>query len=105
MPEKTEKHEKNEKKASKFDLQAIMDNVKSLISPINIPEASKDQPIAFLLAEMNNAIKEAADLHSKQADAYAKLNGLVGELHTRLADVIKAEVSHEKHHHHEKQEE
>lgn len=96
----TEKHEAKhheEKKnvKGKFDLQAIMENVKSLINPVAIPESSKDNPVPYLLGEISKAVKTAADLHSKQADAFAKLDALVGELYTQL-QVAKSDKAEEK---------
>ena len=69
----------------KFDLQKIIDDVKSVITPPPIPEASKDDPIGYRLSELNKLAKELAETHTKQADSIAKLNVELGELYKEIS--------------------
>jgi hypothetical protein len=69
----------------KFDLQKIIGDVKSMVSPIAIPEADKSNPIAYCLSEISKLTKELADNHSKQADTISKISSMLGTLHQEVA--------------------
>jgi hypothetical protein len=68
----------------KLGLQKIIDDVKSIISPIVIPEANKDDPVGYCLFELSKAGRELADHHAKQADIIAKFSNLLESLHREL---------------------
>lgn len=69
---------------SKLNLKGIMDNVKAMIGQTPIPEASKDDPIAYRLSELSKITKSLADLHAKEADEIAKLSTMLGALYQDL---------------------
>ena len=69
---------------NKFDLQKIIGDVKSMISPEKIPEANKDDPVAYCLAEISKCLKDLAELHAQQADTIAKINTILGTLHQEI---------------------
>ncbi|EKE00628.1 MAG: hypothetical protein ACD_21C00308G0011 [uncultured bacterium] len=71
--------------AGKFDLQKIIGDVKSMISPVVIPEASKDDPVAYCLSELSKFAKDLAEGHAKQADTIAKISNMLGTLHQEIA--------------------
>jgi hypothetical protein len=68
------------KTASKFDLQKLIGDVKSMLSPVVIPEANKDNPIGYCLSELSKLAKDLAENHAKQADAIAKITTILGTL-------------------------
>lgn len=70
---------------SKFDLNKIISDVKSIITPAAIPEANKSDPLGYCLSELNKLIKELADNNTKQADGIAKVNAMLGTLNQELA--------------------
>ena len=71
--------------AGKFDIQKIIDDVKSIVTPAPIPEANKDDPAGYHLSELGKLVKELADNQNKQADTLAKVNAILGELYQELA--------------------
>lgn len=75
------------KVAGKFDLQKIIGDVKSMISPVTIPEANKDDPVAYCLSELSKFTKDLAEANSKQADAIAKISTMLGTLHQEVAKI------------------
>jgi len=70
--------------AGKFDLQKIINDVKSMITPVPIPEANKDDPVAYYLSELNKLTKELAEAHTKQADIIAKVSPVLGNLYQEV---------------------
>jgi len=75
--------------AGKFDLQKIIGDVKSMINPVVIPEANKDDPLAYCLSELGKVVKELTENHAKQADNIAKVNALLGTLHQEITTHCK----------------
>ncbi|MEI8055078.1 MAG: hypothetical protein WCH10_03650 [bacterium] len=75
------------KTASKFDLQKFIGDVKSMLGPVAIPEASKDDPLGYCLSELSKLVKDMADSHSKQADTIAKISSMLGTLHQEVASI------------------
>lgn len=71
-------------KSSKFDFQKIISDVKSMISPIQIPEANKSDPVGYYLSEINKMLKDLAEHQTKQADIISKISATVGELYQEL---------------------
>lgn len=70
------------KLTEKLDLQNVVKNVKSMISPgSNIPETSKDDPIGYRLFEITKALQTLGNLHEKQSVELAKLNNTLGALY------------------------
>ena len=80
---------------SKFDFQKIIGDVKSMISPVAIPEANKDDPVAYCLSELGKLAKDLAEQHSKQADTIAKISTMLGTLHQEMAKSCKESGSPE----------
>lgn len=70
----------------KFDLQKIISDVKSMISPVAIPEANKDDPVGYCLSELDKLVKDLADNHTKQADAIAKVSTMLGTLYQEVTN-------------------
>lgn len=81
------------KNASKFDLQKIIEDVKAMVSPVAIPEANKNDPIAYHLSELNKIAKELAEIHAKQADFIAKMSDNLGALYQATASSQKGQVA------------
>lgn len=79
--------------AGKFDIQKIIDDVKSIVTPAPIPEANKDDPVGYHLSELGKLTKELAENHTKQADTLAKVNAILGELYQELGKVAKPEAA------------
>ncbi len=86
----------------KLGLQKIINDVKSMIAPAKIPDANKDDPVGFCLAELVKFTQELADGNNKQADVITKISSTLGALHqelnqgnkpTAVATDPKAEVS------------
>ena len=77
----------------KFDLQKIIGDVKSMIGPIVIPEANKDDPVGYCLSELSKLAKDLAESHSKQADTIAKISTMLGTLHLEITNASKASGS------------
>lgn len=69
----------------KFDLNKIINDVKSIITPPAIPTASKDDPVGYYLSELNKMVKDLADNNTKQADVIAKVSATLGSLHQEVA--------------------
>lgn len=72
--------------SNKFDLQKIISNVKSMIGPVEIPEANKNDPVAYCLSELSKLTKDLADNHTKQADTIAKISTMLGTLHLEITN-------------------
>lgn len=68
----------------KLGLQKIINDMKAIISPAVIPEASKDDSVGYCLSELSKTGRELADHHAKQADLIAKLSNLLENLHREL---------------------
>lgn len=80
----------------KFDIQGIVKNVKSMISPgVEIPETAKGDPIMYKLSEITKELKILAELHVKQADELAKLDGMVGSLYQDITTLKNKSVGGE----------
>jgi len=73
------------KLTGKFDLNKIISDVKSIITPPPIPEANKDDPVGYCLSELNKLIKELAENNTKQADSIAKVSTMLGSLYQEIA--------------------
>lgn len=71
---------------NKFDLQKIIGDVKSMISPVVIPEANKSDPVGYCLSELSKLTKDLAESHSKQADTIAKISTMLGTLHQEITN-------------------
>ena len=80
-------------KVGKFDFQKIISDVKSMISPVQIPEASKDDPAGYCISELSKIVKELADASTAQANAIAKLTSTLGALSQAMNNVSKVEVA------------
>jgi len=65
----------------KFDFQKIVNDVKSMISPAPIPEANKNDPIAYHMSELNKHTKSLAENHANQADIIAKISNVLDALY------------------------
>jgi hypothetical protein len=70
------------KLTGKIDLQGIVKNVKSIISPgSEIPQTVSENSLTYKLLEIAKGLKTLVDLHTKQADELARIDGLVGSLY------------------------
>ena len=74
---------------NKFDLQKIIGDVKSMISPVTIPASNKNDPVGYCLSELSKLTKDLAESHSKQADTIAKINSMLGTLHQEITNSRK----------------
>ncbi|CAL7962722.1 hypothetical protein GAMM_40027 [Gammaproteobacteria bacterium] len=74
------------KTTNKFDLQKLIGDVKSMLSPVAIPEANKDDPIGYCLSQLSKLAKDLAENHSKQADTIAKISTMLGTLHQEVTN-------------------
>jgi hypothetical protein len=74
------------KATNKFDLQKFIGNVKSMLGPVVIPEANKDDPVGYCLSELSKLAKDLAESHSKQADTIAKISSMLGTLHQEITN-------------------
>lgn len=77
------------KVSGKFDFQKIIGDVKAMISPAAIPEASKDDPAGYHLSELSKLVKDLAEGHTKQADTIAKISATLGELYQEISKLKK----------------
>ena len=77
----------------KFDLQKIINDVKSMISPVPIPEANKSDPVAYYLSELNKLAKDLAEVHTKQADLIAKVSNVLGNLYQEIMNARKGQAA------------
>ena len=77
----------------KFDLQKIINDVKSMISPVPIPEANKSDPVAYYLSELNKLAKDLAEVHTKQADLIAKVSSVLGNLYQETMNARKGQAA------------
>ncbi len=78
------------KLSEKFDLQGIMDNVKSILSPGSaIPENIVGDPIAGKLALIYACTKKIAELQEQQDAEIARINTLVASL---MKDLSQAQA-------------
>jgi hypothetical protein len=74
----------------KFDLNKIINDVKSIITPSPIPEANKDDPVGYYLSELNKLIENLAENNTKQADNIAKASSILGTLQQELTKLKSA---------------
>ncbi len=77
----------------KLGLQKIINDMKSIISPVVIPEANKDNPRGYYLSELSKASNELAEHHLKQADIIARISNLLGSLHQEITGAKKDVVA------------
>ncbi len=73
---------------SKFNLQKLISDVKSLINSVPIPEASKDDPVGYYLGEIGKAVQNITELQNQQMDMLTKLMETVGN----LASILKQDT-------------
>lgn len=84
------------KLTEKFDLQGLMDNVKSILSPGSaIPENIEGDPIAGKLALIYQSTKKIAELQAEQDAEIAKINALTGLIMKDLAQAKMGETATE----------
>lgn len=72
------------KPTSMFDLQKIINDVKSMISPASIPAANKNDPIGYRLSELSKHTKDLVENHTKQSDLIARINDSMGALYQAI---------------------
>ena len=84
------------KTPKKFDLQKIVSDVKAMITPAAIPEASKDDPIGYHFSELNKVTHELGEISTKLADTIAKLNNIIGAAYPLVTALKKGEAKSEK---------
>ncbi len=65
----------------KFDLNEIINNVKSMISPDStVPNVSPDDAIGMKIAELSTMVQQLSNAHAEQAKELAKVNKLLNGL-------------------------
>jgi hypothetical protein len=79
----------------KFDIKEFVNNVKSMVSPVTIPDASQDNPVGYLLSEISKSLKEVAELNVKQADIIAKITNMLGAMHQSIASCVGKKTTNE----------
>jgi hypothetical protein len=76
----------------KFNLDGIMDNVKSIISPTSITiDAEDGDQVGALLAHMNELVKECAVEHEKQEQRLGQISKTSAQIYALLHQDDKAE--------------
>jgi hypothetical protein len=79
------------KLTEKFDLQGIMDSVKSIITPGSaVPESIKDDPLVPKIAEISALLQHVMSVQAQQTEDLSKLNALINSLYRDLEAVKKA---------------
>lgn len=59
-------------KFKKFDLQGIMDSVKSIITPGNaVPESVKDDPLVPRITEISTLLQQVMSVQAQQTEVLA----------------------------------
>lgn len=72
---------------SGFNLDEIINSVKSLINPIPpVPKAAESDPVGFRFAEVGRFLKEIGEANVKQAELIAKANTMLAALYKDYAD-------------------
>jgi hypothetical protein len=75
----------------KFDLQGIVDSVKSIITPGGaVPESIKDDPLVPRITEISALLQQVMSVQAQQTEDLGKLNTLVNALYRDLEATIKA---------------
>ena len=65
----------------KFDLQGILNNIKSMISPeSNTPNVNPDDEIGVKVAGLSVLIQQLAKTYAEQSKEFTKVNRLLNEL-------------------------
>ena len=65
----------------KLGWQKIVNEVRSMIAPtLVVPEANRDDPMGYCLAELVKLNQEAVELHAKQSEVLARINSAMGAL-------------------------
>jgi hypothetical protein len=68
--------------SSKLNLQGILKNIQSIISPLpEIPEEAKKDPIAYRLAELTKSIKTLEELNHAVNKEIEKIGAMLGSLY------------------------
>ena len=76
-------------KLGKFDLQSLVDNVKSMITPgSQIPPGMEDDPMGAKLILIQAALQNLAQIQEQQQQELAKVNALLAALFKDL-DALK----------------
>ncbi|MGB6976395.1 MAG: hypothetical protein WBE18_02935 [Gammaproteobacteria bacterium] len=79
------------KLTGKFDLQGIVDSVKSIITPgSSVPESIKDDPLVPRIAEISALLQQVMSVQAQQTEDLGKLNTLVNALYRDLEITKKA---------------
>ncbi len=69
---------------SKFNLQKIINDVKSLINSAPVPEANKDDPLSYFLNEIGKNLQALNELQNQQTNLLTKTMETVGNLANTL---------------------
>ncbi|QLH43510.1 MAG: hypothetical protein HWD59_12915 [Coxiellaceae bacterium] len=74
------------KLTSKFDLQGIVDSVKSVINPGSaIPANLEGDPVAAKLALVSQALDQLSQVHAQQEQQIAKITALINSIYQDLS--------------------
>ena len=85
------------KLAEKFDIEKIVENVKSIISPGSvIPENAEGDPVAEKFVELRQLIQDVIKVQTEQTGKISKINNIVGALYKKLQEDGVITIGHEK---------
>lgn len=77
------------KLAEKLDLQGIVQNVKSVISPGSvIPENIEGNPVVVKLALIHDALETVKTLQAQQEKEIAKINTIIASIYKDLSPSV-----------------
>ncbi|AKQ33559.1 hypothetical protein [Candidatus Coxiella mudrowiae] len=67
--------------SKKFDLQGILNNIKSMISPEgSTPDVNPDDAISIKISELSLLTQQLAKTHAEQAKEFTRINRLLNDL-------------------------
>lgn len=77
---------------SKFDLQSIVNSVKSIINPESTPNVTEGDPIGAKIVEISSLLQGVANTQEKNAKDLHKINSLLNGLYKDLEQFRKLEA-------------
>ncbi|MBA2655167.1 MAG: hypothetical protein H0U71_08925 [Gammaproteobacteria bacterium] len=77
---------------SKFDLQSIVNSVKSIITPESTPNVAEGDAIGGKIVQISTLLQSAADHQAKAAKELTHINNLLNELYKDLEAFRKLEA-------------
>jgi hypothetical protein len=77
---------------SKFDLQGIMNSVKSILNPETTPRVTEGDPIGAKIVQISTLLQSVATAHSQSGKDLTQINNLLNELYKDLEAFRKLEA-------------